>query len=167
MVWLIPENIRNRRDVLRSFKALAGDFAGLITAEEAVLWFEPLVELNGDLPDFVFFDPSIGVVVLEIFPGHQGEHGEVLGAVRKVLRIDLEGEELEVDNPLERANRFVDLLRTRFRESDETRHVPIGSVAVFSDVERDAAEELGIGDVVDLDRCIFKSHLNQARPTNR
>jgi len=150
--------------VFRSFRALAGDFAGLITAEEAVLWFEPLVELNGDLPDFVFFDPSIGVVVLEIFPGHQGEYGEVLGAVRKVLRIDLEGEEHEVDNPLERANRFVDLLRTRFRESDETRHVPIGSVAVFSDVERDAAEELGIGDVVDLDRCIFKSHLNQTRP---
>ena len=164
MVWLIPENIRSRSDVLPPFQTLARDFADLITEEEAVLWFEPLLELNGDRPDFVFLDPSIGVVVLEIFPGHQGAQGGVLGAVRRVLRIDLEGEEHEVDNPLERADRFMDLLRTRFRELDETRHVPIGSVAVFSDVERHEAEELRIGEVVDLDRCIFKSHLDRNRP---
>ena len=82
MVWLIPENIRSRSDVLPPFQTLARDFADLITEEEAVLWFEPLLELNGDRPDFVFLDPSIGVVVLEIFPGHQGAQGGVLGAVR-------------------------------------------------------------------------------------
>src|SRR5690606_7653469 len=112
MAFLIPDNLKSRKDVSDAIRRVARAFA-IALDEDVTVWYEPLFDPDGELPHLVVLDPRLGIVVLEVLKGR--DKAKLLGAVRGRLRIEIDGEEREVDNPLERAERFADALRTRLR----------------------------------------------------
>jgi len=159
MAFLIPDNLKSRKDVSDAIRRVARAFA-IALDEDVTVWYEPLFDPDGELPHLVVLDPRLGIVVLEVLKGR--DKANLLGAVRGRLRIEIDGEEREVDNPLERAERFADALRTRLRAHPSLADVGVGAVAVFSGITEPDARRLGIDRIVDLERCIFKPDLDAA-----
>src|SRR5690606_34634977 len=141
MAFLIPDNLKSRKDVSDAIRRVARAFA-IALDEDVTVWYEPLFDPDGELPHLVVLDPRLGIVVLEVLKGR--DKAKLLGAVRGRLRIEIDGEEREVDNPLERAERFADALRTRLRAHPSLADVGVGAVAVFSGITEPDARRLGI-----------------------
>lgn len=157
MAFLIPDNLRSRKDVADPIRRVAGAFQ-VAFEDDAIVWYEPLFDQKGDKPHLVVLDPRLGVLVIEVL---KGGANALLGALRGTIRLEVDGREQEVDNPLERATRFAVSLREAIASS-EVPATPVGAAAVFSGVSRAEAEQLGVADVVDLDHCIFKPDLDDA-----
>ena len=66
MAFLIPENIKTRKDVANSTRRVASAFQ-IGTDSASTLWFEPLYDPSGKKPHFVLFMPDRGIVVMEVF----------------------------------------------------------------------------------------------------
>ena len=158
MAFLVPDNLGSRKDVPDAVRRVARAFqTGL--EEDSTVWFEPLFDPENQRPHFVVLVPQHGVVVLEVVKGKQGS---VLGAIGGEIKVDVDGLEQSVADPLIRAQCFAGSLRVLFDKDDELRDVPVGYAAVFTGVDRAEAEDKHLGTVVDLDRCIFKPDLDQA-----
>jgi hypothetical protein len=142
-----------------AFRRVAQAFAVAFEGDTTV-WFEPLYDPSGELPHFVVLEPRIGIIVLEVLKGR--DKGKLLGAVRGKLRLEIAGDEVEVDNPLERAERLAASLRAQLAAHDELAHVPVGAVAVFSGVDEDEARRLKVDKAVDPKVCIFKPAIDDA-----
>lgn len=159
MAFLIPEGLRSRKDVPESIRRVAGALQTALD-DDVTVWFEPLFDPMKERPHLVVLEPRIGVVVIEVLKGES--KSTLLGALRGRLCIELDGTEEEVDSPLLRAETLAASLRAAAAGRPVVRHAPFVSVAVFSRIDRDEAERLGVGKVVDLDRCVFKPDLDSA-----
>lgn len=158
MAFLIPENLRNSKGIPKQHRRVATALAvGLDDA--STVWFEPMFDPDGTRPDFVVLDPSIGVVVIVVF--EQSDDQSVLGAVRGQLRIDAQGKEQEVGNPIERASDFGNSLLSSIATNKLLRNTPVGGVAAFPYLLRSHAEQLGLDSVVDLEQSLFKEDIDQ------
>ena len=158
MAFLVPDNLGSRKDVSDAVRRVARAFqTGL--EEDSTVWFEPLFDPENQRPHFVVLVPQHGVVVLEVVKGKQGS---VLGAIGGEIKVDVDGLEQSVDDPLIRAQCFAGSLRVLFDKDDELRDVPVGYAAAFTGLDRTEAEDKHLGTVVDLDRCIFKPDLDRA-----
>lgn len=158
MAFLVPDNLGSRKDVADSIRRVAKAFQTGID-DVGTVWYEPLFDTSGELPHLVVLEPSVGVVVLEVLKGKQGS---VLGAFRGRLRLEIDGEEIEVDSPLERAERFAGLLRERIAGRPHLADVRVGAVAVLSGMTRDEANAKKVDSLLDLDVTIFKPDLDAA-----
>lgn len=158
MAFLVPDNLGSRKDVADSIRRVAKAFqTGL--DDVGTVWYEPLFDTSNELPHLVVLEPSVGIVVLEVLKGKQGS---VLGALKGKLRLEIDGEEVEVDSPLERAERFAGLLRARLTDRPHLADVRVGAVAVLSGMTRDEAVSKKVDSLLDLDLTIFKPDLDAA-----
>jgi hypothetical protein len=159
MAYLIPDNLASRKDVPDAIRRVARAFA-VALEDDATVWYEPLFDPEGRHPHLVVLEPRIGVAVLEVFIGK--DRSRLLGAVRGKLRVDVDGQERELDNPLERADALAATLREALTDHATLSGVPVGAATAFSGVDRAEAERLGLDRLVDLDMCLFKPDLDAA-----
>lgn len=159
MAFLIPDNLGSRKDVSEAIRRVARAFQ-VGFEDDATVWYEPLFDPEGRHPHLVVLEPRIGVVVLEVLKGK--DRSRLLGAIRGKVHVELDGEERELDNPLERADALAATLREVLAGQASLAHVPVGAAAAFSGVDRADAERLGLGKLVDLDVCLFKPDLDSA-----
>ena len=158
MAYLVPDNLGSRKDVAESIRRVAKAFqTGL--DDDVTVWFEPLFDPGNERPHLVVLDPRTGVVVLEVLKGKQGS---VLGALRGRLRVEVDGSEVDVDDPLERAERFGASIRAQIAQRPTLAGTPVGAAAVLSGMGRDEATEKRVDEVIDLKRVIFKPDLDGA-----
>lgn len=160
MAFLIPDNLRSRQDVPPGIRRVASAFqVGL--DEDVTVWYEPLYDPDGEKPHLVVLIPDRGIVVLEVL---EVKAQKLLGVIRGRIRIERDGREVEADNPLVRAERLAGVLRSRV--AAEVRlaglEVPIAAGAVFPGLSEDEARSSGVGNVVPLERCLFRNHIDDA-----
>jgi hypothetical protein len=158
MAFLIPEHVRSDQRVPSDHRRVAKAFAmGLDDA--TTVWYEPPFDIDGVRPHFVVLDPALGVFVVMVF----GEHGdELLGALRGALRVERDGAELELPNPLELASAFGREIQSRVDRNPRVPAVPVEGIAVFARVDAPRAEQLGVEVIVATDHAIFKDDLDAA-----
>lgn len=160
MAFIIPDNLRSRRDVPNAMRRTASAFqVGL--DEGVTVWYEPPFDPTGRRPHYVVFFPDMGIAVLEVL---QVRASGLLGVLRGKIRIQRDGKETEADNPLARADDFAGLLRERIEAEPRIPDgkVEVSSGAVLSTVSRDEARKKRLGSVLDLDRCLFSEDLDRA-----
>jgi len=133
---------------------------GTALDDDVTVWYEPLFDQTDTKPDLVVLDPRYGVLVIEVVKGKGKSH--VLGAVNGELRLNVDGKEQTVPSPLIRADAFADALRRVLALHSQLTAVPVGALCVFTNLSREIAEARRVGDVVDLDRCLFKPALDAA-----
>ena len=155
MAYLIPENLRSRRDVPPGVARFAGALRDGLD-DDVTVWYEPMFDVDGERPDLVILMPSFGIVVLEVLETRalalQGAEGESLvvgsGAHAGSTR-----------NPLSRAREFARHLVSAV--ADESRlppeeRLPIAAGAVLPYVSYEASLTRELGDVLPRESCLFR-----------
>lgn len=160
MAFLIPDNLRSRSDVPTGVKRAASAFqVGL--DDTAVVWYEPLYDPAGEKPHLVVLLPDRGIVVLEAL---EARAGGVLGVLRGKIRLERDGREVEVDNPLARAERLAATLRQRIGAESRLAgvKVPVAAGAVLGALTREEAAGKKLDKAIELERCLFRTDLEAA-----
>lgn len=160
MAFLIPDNLRSRNDAPAGVKRAASAFqVGL--DDTAVVWYEPLYDPAGDKPHLVVLLPDRGIIVLEAL---EVKAGGVLGVLRGKIRLERDGREVEVDNPLARAERLANTLRQRIGAEGRLvdLSVPVVAGAVLGALTREEAATKRLDKTIELDRCLFRPDLDAA-----
>jgi hypothetical protein len=158
MAFLIPDNLKSRPDVPAGIRRTADAF--LVGLDETVtVWYEPLYDTTGSKPHLVLLFPDRGIVVLEAL---EVKAGGILGALRGKIRVQRDGKEIELGNPLNRAERLAESLRDRIAAEPRLGSVPIAAGAVFPSLTSEEATEKSLQSVVALQRCLFRSELEAA-----
>lgn len=160
MAFVIPDNMRSRKGVPAGIRRAASAFQ-IALDDDATVWFEPPFDPSGERPHFVVLLPDRGVAVLECL---DASWGQVLGSAGPRLRLERDGQEVEVENPIARAAEMERALRERFAAEPRLKgqDVRSGHGAIFPGLERRRADALGVGEVFDLDTCLFKGDLDLA-----
>lgn len=160
MAFLIPDNLKSRKDVAKELQRVGSAFQVALD-DDVEVWFEPLYDPAGDKPHFVLFFPTRGVVVLEVL---DASAKTFLGVFRGKLRVMRDGMEVEQASPLERAERHASAIRDRIEAEQRLRGLglQVAAGAVFPNLTREEAEQKGIGKLVSPTRCIFKETIDAA-----
>jgi hypothetical protein len=159
MAFLIPDNLKSRKDVPSDHRRVVEAFeVGL--DEGVTAWYEPLFDPEKEKPHFVLLLPTRGIVVLEVL-GVQAS--AVLGVFRGHIRIIRDGQECEAE-ALKRADRLAQKLQERISREERLKAltIPIASGAVFPLLSRQEAEQKGLSRI-DLSRCVFREEVDAAR----
>jgi AAA domain/UvrD-like helicase C-terminal domain len=159
MAFLIPENLRSRADVPSAVRRVAVALKNGLD-DDVIVWFEPLFDNTGSKPHFVVLMPDNGIAVVEVL---EVRPNKLLGSVRGRLRIVRDNEEAEVEQPLARADSFAATLHERIAAEPRLGEVQVAvaAAAVFPLLERADTDERNLETVLDLDRCIFRSEVEQ------
>lgn len=158
MAFLIPENLRTRRDVAPGVNRLARALQEALP-DSTTVWYEPLFDASGERPDIVVLVPDAGVLVFEVV---ESKANAVRGTQGGRLLVERDGTSQELDHPLRRAEAFADDLHRRIcgdprLGTDE--QLPVRAVGAFPYLSRDEASDRGVGDAVTLDACLFRDDL--------
>jgi hypothetical protein len=160
MAFLIPDNLKSRRDAPEAVRRVAAAFeVGL--DDSAVVWYEPPYDPSGEKPHLVVLLPDRGIAVLEVF---DVKAAGLLGVLRGRVRIERDGREVETENPLVRAERLAETLRRRIAAEPRLAGiaVPVGAGAVLGALTREDAQAKGVDRALDLGRCLFRPDLDAA-----
>ena len=159
MAYLIPDNLRSRRDVPAG-AGLVARVLGDALHDGATVWYEPLFDVDGDRPDLIVLIPDTGVLVIEVL---QQKAAAVVGVADVGLCITEQGKQHVLSDPLSRAQRFADDLTARMRTAgiEATDELPVSALGVFAYIDHDTAEAKGIRAVVDVGRCLFRDDLDR------
>ncbi|MEW6751172.1 MAG: 3'-5' exonuclease [Candidatus Latescibacterota bacterium] len=160
MAFLVPDNLKSRRDVPGPIQRVAKALEmGL--DDRATVWFEPPFDPSRQKPHFVLLLPDRGVVVMEVF---EAKAGGILGTVRGKVRLTRDGQEVEVDSPLARAERFAATLRERVRAEPRLSglEVTVGAGAVLASLTQEEAQAARLERVLDLTKCLCRPELDAA-----
>lgn len=165
MAFLIPDNLKSRKDVPEPIRTLAKALE-IALDSTATLWFEPLFDPTGDRPHFVLLLPDRGIVVLELL--EIAKAGGLLGLVKGKIRVLRDGKEVDVANPLQRAAKFAEILRARIAAEPRLAKlgVAVGAGAVLHLVSRKEAESKGLGTALAPTRCIYREDIELALQGN-
>lgn len=160
MAFLIPDNIKSRKDVPSAIQRVAKALE-IALDDTATLWFEPLFDPSKQKPHYVLLLPDRGVVVMEVL---EAKSSGILGSVRGKLRLMRDATEVEVDNPLDRAERFAAILRQRIGAEPRIQQLrfPVEACAVLASLTREEATSAKLDRVLKLDRCLFKQDIEAA-----
>ncbi|HWG74965.1 MAG TPA: 3'-5' exonuclease [Acidimicrobiales bacterium] len=155
MAYLIPENLRARRDVAPGVARFAAALRDGLD-DDVTVWYEPMFDPGGERPDLVILLPHAGVLVIEVL---ESRSTALRGVREGRLVIADDGQDREMATPLARANAFAEHLR--FRISNEPRlspdeRLPVGAAAVLPYLSRDAAMSLNLDDAIALDHCLYR-----------
>ena len=99
MAYVIPDNLRTRQDIAPVLRRVATALK-LGLDDDAIVWFEPQWDESGEKPHFVIFLPDHGIAVAEVLSVRAAK---LLGVLRGRLRVERDGEEIDVEQPLARA----------------------------------------------------------------
>ena len=159
MAYLIPDNLRSRRDIPPAAGSLAR-LLGEALNESATVWYEPLFDVQGDRPDLIVLIPDTGVLVIEIL---QHKASAVVKVADGRLTVTDQGETSTIRDPLSRADYFAESLATRIRAAgiSPVDELPVAAMGVFPYVDADTAQSKMILGVVDADRCLFRNDLDR------
>lgn len=158
MAYLIPDNLRSRRDVPPAVGSMARLLVDALH-DSATVWYEPPFDVHGDRPDLIVLIPDTGVLVIEIL---QQKAAAVVRVTEGRLCITQDGESSLISDPLSRAQRFAEDLQVRVRAAgipagDE---LPVAALGVFAYMDNDTAQAKGIRAVIDTDCCLFRDDLD-------
>ncbi|MCZ7588259.1 MAG: AAA family ATPase [Gaiella sp.] len=162
MAHLIPDSIRSQQGVPSTHRRVATALK-LGLDDGAIVWYEPLFDADGTKPHFIVLLPDNGLAVIEVLDVRASK---LLGVVRGKLRIELDGEEVEADQPLVRAEVYAETLRARIAAEPRLADVqlPVASAALFPSLEQQDALERGLAATgLDVGRCLFRSEVDAAR----
>jgi len=160
MAFLIPDNLKSRRDVPGAIQRVAKALE-IALNDQATLWFEPLFDPSNQKPHFVLLMPDRGIVVLEVL---EAKATGILGMVRGKLRLTRDGREVEIDNPLTRAECFAGVLRDRISAEERLSglKVPVEAGAILTSLTETEARDARLDRAIDLQKCLFKPELEAA-----
>lgn len=159
MAYLIPENLRSRRDLAPAVGHLAR-LLGEALHDNATVWFEPLFDVEGGRPDLIVLIPDTGVLVVELL---QQKASALVNVSAGRLAITLDGRSTPIDDPLSRAQRFADGLVSRARAAgiEPPDELPVAAMGVFAYIDRETAGAKGVLSTVDPNRCLFRDDLDR------
>jgi hypothetical protein len=158
VAYLIPENLRSRRDVppgIARFATALRD--GLV--DDVIVWYEPLFDVEGERPDLVLLSPNLGILVMEVLESRAG----AIGGVRDGALVVSDGDrERLLPNPLIRAETFAEHLASRIQTEPRLavqERLPVLAAAVLPYLSHEASVERGLGAVLPLDQCIYRGDI--------
>ena len=160
MAFLIPDNLKSQKDVTPSIRKVAKAFQ-LGLGNEVTVWYEPLYDPSGKKPHLVVLIPDRGIAVLEVF---DVEEKKLLGVVRGQPRITRDGKEIELENPLARAEKHASALTAAIQnhESLKDRKLTIVAGAVLPGITESEAKVKRLDKILDMRRCIFRAIIDQS-----
>lgn len=157
MAFVIPENLRTRRDVPAGVARLGRALQEGLD-DVATVWYEPLFDRTGERPDLVVLVPDAGILVIEVL---ESKANAIRGT--RNGRLVVGGDGVEIETPLARAEAFAAGLEQRIAAAsrlDADERLPVSAAGAFPYLSREEAEAKGIGDVVALDRCLLRADLD-------
>src|SRR5690606_30961580 len=101
MAFLIPDNLKSRKDVAKELQRVGSAFQVALD-DDVEVWFEPLYDRAGDKPQFVLFFPPRGEVALGVI---DSSAKTFLDVCRGKLRVMRDGIDVEPASPVERVER--------------------------------------------------------------
>jgi len=160
MAFLIPDNIKSRKDVPAPIQRVAKSLE-IALDEKSTLWYEPVFDPSNQKPHFVLLIPDRGIVVLEVF---ESKASAILGVLRGNIRLTRDGKEIEVENPLARADRFARLLKERIQAEPRLSSVsiPVEAAAFLTSLSEEEARNSRLERIIALQKCMFKPELDLA-----
>lgn len=160
MAFLIPDNLKSQKDVTPSIRKVAKAFQ-LGLGNEVTVWFEPLYDPTCEKPHLVVLIPDRGIAVLEVF---DVEEKKLLGVVRGQPRVTRDGKEIEVENPLARAEKHASALTAAIQNHAplKDRKLTIVAGAVLPGITENEAVAKRLDKILDMRRCIFRAIIDQS-----
>lgn len=160
MAFVIPDNVKARRDVSASLKRVIGALQVALD-ETCTVWCEPPYDPSGEKPHLVVLMPDRGLAVLEVL---DVKTAGLLGALRGKLRVERDGREVELDSPLIRAERLARVLEERIAAEPRLEGVglSVAAGAVLPGLGAAELEAKRVSKVLDLSRCLTKDELEAA-----
>jgi hypothetical protein len=158
VAFVIPENLRTRRDVPPGVARLARALQEGLD-DQATLWYEPLFDRAGERPDLVVLVPDAGILVIEVL---ESKANAIRGARNGALLVAGDAAQLEVPTPLARAEAFAVSLEQRIATEPRVGphdRLPVRAAGAFPYLSREEAEAKGIDGAVALDRCLLRANL--------
>lgn len=159
MAFLIPDNLRSRRDVPTGVSRLARALQDGLD-DDATVWYEPLFDVDGERPDVVVLIPDAGVLVIEVL---EAKAGAIQGVREGTLVLLKDGQPAPVVDPLSRASVFGEKLGEQIAGHPRLaldERLPVAWAAAFPFLARSEGEAKGITAVVDPDRCLWRDELD-------
>lgn len=156
MAFLIPENLRTRRDVPPGVARLARALQEGLD-DMATVWYEPLFDQTGDRPDLVVLVPDAGILVIEVL---ETKANAIRGA--RAGRLLVGDESVAIPTPLSRAEALAVSLDRRISESvaDADERLPVRAAGALPYLTREEAEAKGLAGAIALDRCLLRADLD-------
>jgi hypothetical protein len=160
MAHLIPDNLKSRADVSAPIRRVASAFQVALD-ESVICWFEPLFDPEGQKPHFVVLLPEQGIAVFEVL---DLKSDTFLGAFRGRVRFLRDGREIEVENPLVRADTLCEKLKARLLHEPRLRHlqIPVKAGAIFPSLTAEEARKKGGESIIKPDCSLFKDEIDAA-----
>lgn len=158
MAFLIPDNLKSRKDVPAAIRRAASAFEiGL--DDSAVVWYEPLYDPNGEKPHLVVMLPDRGIALLEVVDAKASSFLHFFKGKPKFVR---DGEELP--DPLERASSLAHLLVKRINAEPRISKLGLSVAAgvCLANLTKEQAKENGVDLAYPEDFCIYKDELDAA-----
>ncbi len=158
MAYLIPENLRSRRDVSPGVARFAAALRDGLD-DDVIVWYEPMFDVSGARPDLVVLLPYVGILMVEVLESR----ASAIRGVRDGRLIVSDGErEQEIEDPLSRARMFAGHLENRI--SSEPRlapdeRLPVSAAAVLPYLSHDGALSRDLGSVVPLEQCLYRDDI--------
>jgi len=160
LAFLVPDDLRTRKTVPQAVRRLAEAFMiGL--DETATVWYEPPYDPSGQKPDFVLLVPDRGIVVIEAMAVRDAE---MLGVFRSLIRLAEDGRELEVANPLARAELLCSSLGQAIKTERRLkgRKLRVKPAVALPNLRKREAKAKGLDRIVPLEACLFKDEIDAA-----
>lgn len=157
MAFLIPDNLKSRADVLAGIQGVASPFQVSLD-DNVVVWYEALYDPSAEKPHLVVLLPTRGIIVLEV---REVKAEGLLGILRGCPRLERDGREIEVENPLVHAERAAEVLRQRIAAEPRLAglRVAVGAGAVLGSLTAEEADRRGVTQLLALERCLFRIDL--------
>ncbi|HEY9786707.1 MAG TPA: UvrD-helicase domain-containing protein, partial [Candidatus Obscuribacterales bacterium] len=164
MAFLIPDDLKSKRVIPSSIRKVAEAFQ-IALDDDATIWYQPLFDAKQRQPHLVILLAGRGIAVIEVL-GLSSQ--DVLGVFRQKIRLQKGGREVEVDNPLERAEQLAVVLRKGIAGESRLNGIslPVAAMAAFPDVSRKEAEEKELSKIINTSHCFFKEDVDAALEGN-
>ncbi|MGH9125725.1 MAG: hypothetical protein ACRDZ8_13510, partial [Acidimicrobiales bacterium] len=155
MAYLIPENLRSRRDVSPGVARFAIALRDGLD-DDVTVWYEPMFDGLGKRPDLVLLVPTAGILMLEVL---ESRASAVRGVVDGDLVVMQGDQERHLQSPLARADAFAEELRqlmaAEARLSADDR-LPVAAGAVLPYLSRQSASARRLDRALNFDHCLFR-----------
>ena len=160
MAYLIPENLRTRREVSPGVARFATALRDGLD-DDVIVWYEPMFDGLGKRPDLVVLVPWAGILMLEVL---ESRASAVRGVADGHLVLVDGVHQRHVPTPLARATDFACHLRDAIdgepRLSPADR-LPVAAGAVLPYLSHEAAVARRLDEVLPLDRCLFRDDVEE------
>ena len=159
MAWLIPENLRRRKDLPGAVKLCADAFSSAL-GDEVTVWYEPPFDPTGERPDFILLVPQYGVIVLSAVMQMKEE---IIGIFRGRLHIVVDGQEKDLPDPFARAIAAMELLNARMKAEIRLRNMrcPVAHGLLLPTLHAEEAERKNFHAIVPKNRIIAQDTLSR------